>query len=661
MSEKKRSLPSKPLPLVRAELLEASGGPLGRTELVTVEAALGRVTAVPIAARTSVPHYCGAAMDGIAVRAVDTRDATEGTPASLELGTPEQSARPFTYVDTGNALPEWADAVVMIERVLGRRPGASPSDAAEPVRSLGRPRPSTVEIHAAATAWQHVRFVGEDVVAGEPLLPRGHRVRPVDVGALLAAGVATVEVRARPVVAILPTGDELIEPGDELRPGGIVEFNSRMLAAFVREWGGEPVRLPPSRDDPADLLRRIDEARASADVVCMIAGSSAGERDFTVDVLAERGRLLAHGVDVIPGRPAIVASFEAPAARARVAVGIPGYPVSATVICLELVEPLLAHLLGTSRADRTEQTAIVPFSIPSKVGNEEMIRVNVGRVGERAVLRPLGRGAGALTTVVRADGFVRVPPDVTEVRAGEEVRVELLRPLLEVEGTVLVVGAHDPCLALLEDALRGSHPGSKLAPSWVGTRAGLLAIAAGEAHVATVTSVEAEVRDLAGSLEAVGARVLHVASRAHGIAVPRGNPLGIRALADLRGRRVQHVARRDLDASIVGAFDPNLGSGSLREAFTHTAVAEAVRSGLADAALAGSPAAVGLGLDFVPLGREDFDVVLRGDFARSSLGGAFVAALRSEAFRTALGAREGYDATKTGTEKSLTDWIAGGA
>jgi putative molybdopterin biosynthesis protein len=294
------------------------------------------------------------------------------------------------------------------------------------------------------------------------------------------------------------------------------------------------------------------------------------------------------------------------------------------------------------------------------------VRVNVGRVGGRMVVRPLGRGAGALTTVVRADGFVRVPPTVAVLRAGEEVGVELLRPLIDVFGTVLVAGAHDPCLGLLEDALRAAHPEYKLAPSWVGTRAGLLALASDESHVAAVTPADADLADVARSLAETGARIVHVAARTHGILVPRGNPLGLRRLADLRGRRVQYVARRWIDdaggrAAGAGAFDVARSAGSAREALTHTAVAEAVRCGLADAGLGAGAAAASLGLDFVALGRDDYDLVLREDFASSEIGEALLAALRSEAFRTALGAREGYDVTRTGLEKSWTAWGDGAA
>ena len=333
---RKRYLKKQPLVEARSAFLAAADR---RTEVesIAVEEALGRITAAAIFARKSVPHYHGAAMDGIALRAEDTFGASEGHPVTFERGTPETVERPFTYVDTGNALPPWANAVVMIERVFaGAAPAGGVTASADAVRvddgccddeaphdhatandavrvddgycddgeATSTPptiTPETadadakiVHLRSSSAPWHHVRLVGEDVVAMEPLLARGHRIRPYDIGALLAAGIDRIEVRAKPVVAILATGDELIEPGAEARPGNVIEFNSRMIAAFVEEWGGRPLRLEPVRDDLEAMRTRIGEALREADVLCVIAGSSAGQHDYTVEALSAHGEILAH-------------------------------------------------------------------------------------------------------------------------------------------------------------------------------------------------------------------------------------------------------------------------------------------------------------------------------------------------------------------------------
>jgi len=628
--------------------------------VVRVEDAVDRVTAEPVFARSSVPHYAGAAMDGIAVRAEDTRAASEATPVVFELGTPDETVRPFTWVDTGNALPPWASAVVMVEKV----------HAAEGQATVGRSRPDRIAVRASAPCGQHVRRVGEDVGASESLLPRGHRVRPYDVGALLAAGVGEIAVRPLPVVAIVPTGDELIEPGAPLAPGRIVEFNSRMIAALVRQWGGEPIRLAPVRDDLGAIRARLAEAISAADVVCVIAGSSAGEHDFTPAALSGFGEILAHGIDVMPGRPAILATIApsqndaAGSGRARVAIGVPGYPVSAVVVCRELLAPLLAHLAGAATPIAPSIRAVLPSLLASRPGQEELVRVALGEVAGRLIARPLARGAGAITTITRADGLVRVPADVDLLEPESEVDVELLRPLEDVLGTIVVAG-NDPALALLEDHLRAVSPRFKLATSALGSFAGLQAIARGQAHVAAVSVLApaggpTDRSAFDGALGDTSVSIVHVASRELGWVVAPENPLRFSGVHDLTREEVRFLnrppgsgtrafleallARENVETSRVAGWE--------RAETSSAAIAGAVRSGLADVGLATRACATMLGVDFVPVAREDLDLVLRGDFAESEAGRALVDAIRTEAFRSSVATLPGYDAERTGRAKS---------
>ena len=396
------------------------------SEEISVEDALDRVTAEPVFAKISSPHYHASAMDGICVRAEDTFDATEFAGKRLTLADSD-SPRPaaFAYLDTGNSLPPWANAVIMIEKVhqIDDR---------------------TVEIFESVAPWNHVRLVGEDVVATELLLPRSHRLRPYDLGALLAAGHTTVRVKARPRVGIIPTGDELIQPGEEPKPGAVIEFNSTVLAAFVREWGGTPVKYPRVKDDLPLLIRALRQAADECALVAIIAGSSAGEHDFTSDVVVEAGQLLAHGIDVMPGKPAVLG-----AVGGKPVIGVPGYPVSAIVIAREILRPALEKLLGSAAPSYPVVRALVPKKIASHLGLEEFIRVTLGRVGEKLVAVPLGRGAGVITTMVRADGLMRVPSSVEGLNAGEEVDVELLRPIEDIENTILCTGSHDLAIGVL--------------------------------------------------------------------------------------------------------------------------------------------------------------------------------------------------------------------
>ncbi len=636
-----RYLLKKSLAETLAVFVDGRPAPERAAEIIPVEDSLGRVTAAPVLARRSAPHYHGAAMDGIAVRAEDTFGASEARAIELHQVAPGEAAPgAFAYVDTGSPLPPWANAVIMIETVY-------------PVAE-GR-----VAIHQAAAPWQHVRLVGEDIVATEPLLPRGHRIRPYDIGALLAAGHVSVAVAPRPRVAVIPTGSELIEPGDDPQPGRIIEFNSRVVATSVTEWGGQPHRLPRVRDDRAEITAAVQAAVREHDIVTIIAGSSAGEHDFTVSVLASLGEILVHGIDIMPGKPAICAVIEG-----TPVLGVPGYPVSAIVVCQQVLRPLIAKFLGRPAEPPDTVSAIVPRKLPSKLGVEEFMRVTLGQVGERIVATALGRGAGVISTMVKADGFLRIPPAAEGIDAGTEVEVELLRPRADIAHTVVFSGSHDLTIGVLEDALKRRAPHMKISASNVGSLGGLLAIKRGEAHVAGTHLLDAKtgtynLPDIHRLLAEEDVAVVHLVGREQGLMVAAGNPKNIRGLKDLTRPDVRFVNRQPGAGTRV-LLDDKLRrlrmraeriAGYEREEFTHMAVAVAVASGLADCGLGVRSAANALGLDFVPVEREDYDLVWRRDFYLSEAGRELLAAIRSQQFRAAVVALGGYDASRSGTVK----------
>ncbi len=610
-------------------------------ELVAVEESLCRVTAGPVFARISVPHYHGSAMDGIAVRAEDTFGASEAHPIELTLAPePQGHARIFSYVDTGHPLPAWANAVIMIENVF----------------PVGEGR---VAIQAAAAPWQHVRLAGEDIVATEPLLPRGHRIRPFDLGALLAAGHVAVPVAPRPRVAIIPTGSELVEPGTAAPPGAIIEFNSRVVAAFVVEWGGQPHRLPHVRDDLEQIKAAVRDAVKAHDIVTVIAGSSAGEHDFTAAALNALGTILVHGIDIMPGKPAICGMVEG-----TPVLGLPGYPVSAAIVCQQVLRPLLAKFLGSAPEPPARVRALVPRKIPSKLGIEEFMRVTLGKVGERIVANPLGRGAGVISTLVKADAFLRIPSLSEGINAGEEVEVELLRPAAEIAHTIVFSGSHDLSIGLLEDCLKRARPDLKISAANVGSLGGLLALQRGEAHVAGTHLLDPKTGtynlvDIRRHLRQRDVVVVNLVVREQGLIVAKGNPKHIRDLRDLRRQDVRFVNRQPgagtrvlLDYKLAKLrLRPERIRGYEREEFTHMAVAMAVASGLADCGLGVRSAANALGLDFIPIEHEDYDLVFRRDFHASEAGQALLTAMRSEEFRHAVTRLGGYDVSRTGTEK----------
>ena len=607
-------------------------------EEIPVDEGLDRVTAAPIFAKISSPHYHASAMDGICVRAEDTFGATEFIGKKLALTRTESpGAGAFQYVDTGNALPAWANAVIMIEKVhqIDER---------------------TVEIFESVAPWNHVRLVGEDVVATELLLPRSHRLRPYDLGALLAAGHISVRVKARPRVGIIPTGDELIQPGEETKPGAVIDFNSTVLAAFVREWGGTPVKYPRARDDLVALNDAVQRAAEECDLVAIIAGSSAGEHDLTADVVGEAGELMAHGIDVMPGKPAVLGRV-----AHKPVLGVPGYPVSAIVIAREILRPALEKFLGAAPRGDAKVRALVPKKIASHLGLEEFLRVTLGRVGEKLVAVPLARGAGVITTMVRADGLLRIPSLVEGLNAGEEAEVELLRSMADIENTILCTGSHDLAIGVLEDQLKLSYPELKIAATNVGSLGGLLALERGETHIAGAHLLDTasgvyNIPDIKKNIPQVSLALVHLAQREQGILVARGNPKSISGLKDLVRAGVRFVNRQAgsgtrvlLDHELKKmSLDPAAIAGYEREEFTHMAVGVAIVSGLADAGLGVRAAAVALGLDFIPVGNEEYDLVVARSFYESDRGAKLLKIIRSSAFKQSVTELGGYDAKRAG-------------
>jgi putative molybdopterin biosynthesis protein len=601
-------------------------------EEVDIDAALGRVTAEPVFARLSVPHYHAAAMDGIAVRADDTVGASETSPVQLKVGTQA------IWVDTGDPLPPDTNAVIM----------------AEQIQDLGDDR---LEILAAVAPWQHVRSMGEDLVATELVLPENHVLTAVDLGAVTAAGHTAVSVRRKPRIAILPTGTELVEAGPgPLQPGAIVDFNSVTLAGQVREWGGQPSRLPITPDDRELILSRVRDALSEYDVVVVNAGSSAGSEDYTAGIVRELGELLVHGVAIRPGHPLVLG-----VAQGKALIGLPGYPVSAILTAELALKPLIYRLQAVPLAPRPTATATMTRKLLSPMGEDEYVRVKLGQVGERLIAAPLSRGAGVIMSMVRADGLVRIPRFSEGVHAGADVEVELLRGMDDIRKTVVAIGSHDLALDLLSNALARRVPGASLASANVGSLGGLLALSRGEAHLAGSHLLDEETgeynvsyiqRHLAGRAVVL----LHLAGRVQGLIVPPGNPRGLTSLIDLATPGVQFVNRqRGSGTRVLLDYQlrqlniaPSAIAGYEREHYTHLAVAADVASGAADTALGILAAARALDLDFIPLFNEAYQLVIPREHYESPLLAPVLSIIRDARFQKEVETLGGYDVMNMG-------------
>lgn len=604
-------------------------------ERVPLSDSHNRITAAPVWARLSSPHYHAAAMDGIAVRAVDTVGATEVNPQRLVVG--EQSV----WVDTGDPMPPDTDAVIM----------------AEYVQTVDE---QVVQIMAAVTPWHHVRSLGEDIVATELIVPENHRLRAVDVGALAAAGHVDVVVHCRPRVVILPTGTELVRPEDvsDIQPGRIIEFNSLMLQGYIQEWGGTATRKPPLPDRRETLRDAVQQVLSDHDIVVINAGSSAGSEDYTASVLSELGKVVVHGVAIRPGHPVILAVVDG-----KPVLGLPGYPVSTILTADLFLRPLVYRLQGQTPPHRPKLPAMMSRKLLSPTGEDEFVRVTLGNVDQRTIATPLTRGAGIVMSLVRADGLVQIPRFSEGVHAGAEVEVELLRDATEITNTIVTIGSHDLALDLLASHLRRFDPDTRLVSANVGSLGGLLALKRGDTHLAGAHLLDEEtgeynrpfIKRLLPDEEVV---LINLAYRDQGLIVVSGNPQNLGSLADLTRTDVRFVNRQKGSGTRIlldyhlkqQAIDPEQVTGYLHEEFTHMSVGAAVLSGVATVGMGILAAARALKLEFIPLFKERYDLVIPRRHWESQLLDPLRRSLEDPAFRESVAALGGYDVSDMGRE-----------
>lgn len=605
-----------------------------REETIPVADALGRVTSRAVYAHICAPHYHASAMDGIAVNAADTFGATETTPVVLK---PDQ----FKVLDTGDPIPEGCDAVIMVEDVVYEEDGSA-------------------RLYAPAAPWQHIRQIGEDVCAGEMLLASRTAVTPAAMGALLAGGVLEIPVYRRPVVGILPTGDEIVPPTTDPAPGQIMEFNSTIFSAMVREWGAVPKTYPITRDNLDDIRARVTQAAEECDMVLLNAGSSAGREDYSCQAIGEVGEVLCHGIAIKPGKPAILGC------KGDVPIlGVPGYPVSGILVIRELLQPLVEHLTGRTHDQVEMAEATLSRPVVSGLKYREFVRVRLGYVGDKLMASPLSRGSGVVTSFMKADGILVIPQGTEGYESGETVTVQLLRPRSELQQTLVVIGSHDPLMDELADLFRLDGQ-FYLSSAHVGSMGGIMAIRRGEAHMGGVHLLN----EKDGSYNTAfirkyfpngGVRLVECVGRTQGLMLPAGNPKNIQKFSDLAREGISYVNRQkgsgtrilfDYLCNKEGVYGKAI-YGYDREEFTHTAVAAQIAGGSGDAGMGIWSAAKLYGLEFLPICVEQYDLLIPDSAWDTPMVQKLLEVLRSDEFRARLEALGGYTIGKPGTVREL--------
>ena len=622
------------VPLIQARedylaLLQSHGfGP--KTEIIPVFESCGRVTARAVYAHICAPHYAASAMDGVAVNAKDTFGATETTPITLNPGQ-------FIVLDTGDPIPEGCDAVIMVEDIVKNEDGS-------------------ITIHAAAAPWQHIRQIGEDVCAGEMILPSHMTVSPSAIGAMIAGGVLEIEVIAKPVVGIIPTGDEIIPPCTDPKPGDILEFNGSIFSAMVKSWGADAVVYPIVPDKFDQIKAMVSRAAAECDMVILNAGSSAGREDYSARVIRELGQVLYHGIAMKPGKPAILGCQ-----GAKPILGVPGYPVSGIIVVEQLLKPLIDHWLKVPAVPSQYAQAILTRPVVSGLKYQEFVRVRMGYVGDRLMASPLSRGSGVVSSFMKADGILEVPQGLEGFEAGAEVTVRLLSPLEKLRNTLVVIGSHDPLLDEVADMLHLEDSSLFMSSSHVGSMGGIMAIRRGEAHAAGCHLLNTQDGSYNRSFMKKyfprgDVKLVRCVGRQQGLMVARGNPLNIQKFSDIAAEGVRYVNRQkgsgtriltdylckqeNLDTSAIYGYD--------REELTHTSVAAQIVSGSADAGMGIYSAAKLYGLDFIPICIEEYDLIIPDHAWETPMVRQLIATLKSDGFRDKILSLGGYTVENPG-------------
>ena len=597
-----------------------------KSETIPTQESLGRVLTTPIFAVTSSPNYNAAAMDGIMVNSRNTKGASESKPIILSRG------RDFEEINTGFPIVDPYDAVIMIE------------DIVYPKDDLDK-----VVIKAAASTWQHVRPVGEDIVAGEMLLPAHHRMRPMDIGAALAAGIPELSVYEKIRVGIMPTGTEIIEVGNPLEKGKIYDSNSWTFQASCEEMGAVGVRISPVADEYESLKETISHLVRDNHMVLINAGSSAGSKDYTAQLIREMGQVFFHGLSIKPGKPTVLGLIQG-----KPLVGIPGYPGSAFLVFEEVVAPVIRKLQRVSNVPLVYKEAILSRRVISSLKYREYVRVQLGRVEDRIIATPLNRGAGLTTTLVKADGLLVIPKNSEGLEAGENVQVALTKDLSVIDRTLVSIGSQDMIMdfigSLIEEGLEGIH----LSSAHVGSMGGIMAMKRGEAHIAPVHLLDEETGEynqpyLDRFLGEEFALIKGI-KREQGLMVPKGNPKAIKTLEDIVEKQLKYVNRQRGSGTRIltdhlmkqsGISSQDLLGYDL-EMTNHMSVAAAVEAGTADAGLGAYSAAKAMGLDFIFIANEEYDFVVKKSNLEHFMVKEFIGVLKSEELKSVLVKLGGY-------------------
>jgi len=602
-----------------------------KTEKVKTKNSQNRVTAQAVYAEKSAPDFYASAMDGVAVKADRTNYASEREPVILEKG------KDFTYVDTGDSIPQEFNAVIKIEEI-------------EKISE------KEIEVIKSVPVWHNIRSIGESVIKQQLIIPANTEIEVFDIGAMLEAGVTEVEVYQKPKVGIIPTGSELVSPESDIKKGQLVDFNSTMLKLSAENWGSQATNYGIVKDDYEKIKKNIMEANENNDLTIIIAGSSAGREDYTLSILQKLGEVLVHGIEIMPGKPLIIAEV-----NNKPVIGIPGYPLSALLDFNLFVKPLIKSMYGLEYELPIKLKAKVKKKIPSTAGLKEFVRVNLTEIENELVAVPQKRGSASMHSLINADGVMPIKESKEGIFSGGFTDVYILKSKNKIKNNLMMIGSHDLAVDKLINQIKKNKENFELNIQSVGSMSGLVSLKRGECQLAGAHLLEPEtgeynisyINDLFKNEKMA---VINLVHREQGLMVKKNNPKRLNDINSLKDENVKFINRQRGSGTRVlldyllktNNIDKTNIKGYDKEELTHMGAAVQVAEGTADAALGIRAAASAVGLDFIPIKKEKYDIILKKKSLEDPRIKRLIKIIKSSPFQKAVKELKGYDLKNSG-------------
>jgi len=600
-----------------------------QTETIDIREALGRIVSKKVVAKHSSPHYHASAMDGIALKSKITVGASEANPITLFEG------KDFIYVDTGDLVPNPYNAVLMIEDV-------------NHLEGTG------ITIEKSITPWENIRTIGESMVKGEVILRKYQKINAFAIGLILEAGMTRVEVFKKPVIELIPTGTELIEPGDALAVGKLIEYNSQVIKAMANEWSVDVIRNAIVPDDFDLIKEKVLKASERSDFVIVLSGSSAGSEDYTSQIIDALGEVNVHGVSIKPGGPVILGQI-----NHKPIMGLPGYPVAAALNFWLFGKEVIFSLKDEKLPKHKKVEGKLKTKINSKLGYREYIRVKLIELNGEIIITPLKRASGVIGTLVEADGLLVISELSEGLDRNTKAEVILLNEAYDPKQTLLLKGSNDIILDILKNEM--AIKGINLVVNSTGSLGGITALNRKECHLSTAHLLNPETEEYNFSyiqryLRSQKVKLINLAFRQQGMIIQRGNPKNLESIQDLVKQEITFI-NRQRGAGTRVLFDYLLEKNNIkkediigynREEFTHMTVASEINSGSTDVGIGIQSAADAFDLDFIPIAKERYDLVIPEALIEDERIKKLLEVINSEQFISQVKALKGYDLSLTG-------------